>query len=150
MAFRNHWTQLFAATYYIIVTTPTSTPHTPSCKLAHSEAAFVCEFLYSSLAPAQISPVFTPQLLLDGCNAESTHYSEVWAVGQKDAGKKTNGAKRWMGGVLPCWHQSQLGVGGCPGNGTSDLIYPLFRAPHFRLCAFPHRHALALSVFQTL
>ena len=29
-----------------------------------------------------------------------------------------------MGGVL-AWHQSQLRIGGCLGNGTSDLIYPL-------------------------
>ncbi len=52
-----------------------------------------------SLAPAQISPVFTLQLHLDCRNMESTHYSEVKAVRRRDEGKKeTNGAKDgWVG-----------------------------------------------------
>lgn len=38
--------------------------------------------------------------------------------------KKDGWSEGWMGGAL-AWHQSQLWIGCCPGNGTSDLIYPL-------------------------
>lgn len=40
-----------------------------------------------------------------------------------------------MGGAL-AWLQSQLWIGCCPGNGTSDLIYPLSHTPR-RTCTPP-------------
>lgn len=80
--------------------------------------------MYPKLAPVQISPVFTLQLHLDCRNMESTHYSEVKAVRRRDAGKKDGESEGWMGGAS-AWLQSQLWIGCCPSNGTSDLIYPL-------------------------
>jgi len=58
-------------------------------------------------------------------NTESTHYSEV--------GPTEGWGEGWMGGAL-VWHPSQLRIGRCPGNGTSDLIYPL-APPTAYVCA---------------
>lgn len=43
----------------------------------HRGTVAILSFMYLSLAPVQISPVFTLQLHLDCRNIESTHYSEV-------------------------------------------------------------------------
>lgn len=42
-----------------------------------------------------------------------------------------------MGGAL-AWHQSQLRIGCCPGNGTSDLIYPLAHPSQYVHSALTH------------
>lgn len=64
----------------------------------------IFRFTYRSLAPAQISPVFTLQLHLDCRNMESTHYSEVKAVRQRDAEEKDVWKERmdgWGTGLAP-------------------------------------------------
>lgn len=106
------------------------------------EVLAIFGFMYPSLAPVQISPVFTLQLHLDCRNMESTHYSEVLGCPTEGCRKKDEWSEGWMGGAL-VWHQSQLRIGCCPGNGTSDLIYPFaVRALRSRprlfilLCAF--------------
>lgn len=56
--------------------------------------------------------------------------------------QKDEWSEGWMGGAL-AWHQSQLRIGCCPSNGTSDLIYPLAHPlpyAHSRVVLFSHTH----------
>lgn len=95
--------------------------------------------MYLSLAPLQISPIFTLELHLVYRNMESIHYSEVKAVERSDSGKKRRMEGRKDGWVGPLvWLHSQFLIGCCPGNRMCDLIYPPY-TPH-TIRALPYMH----------
>lgn len=78
-------------------------------------------------------------------------HSLLWGLGCPTEGcrKKDEWREGWMGGAL-AWLQSQLWIGCCPGNGTSDLIYPLAHPSPYPHPALAHAHLFYLTLSPSL
>lgn len=82
---------------------------------------------------------------------EHGEHSLLWGLGCPTEGcrKKDGWSEGWMGGAL-AWHQSQFGIGCCPGNGTSDLIYPLAHRTPYVHSALAHAHFFCRTLSPSL